>query len=320
MNWIEAVIYTTSEGIEPITGVLIQNGIESFVIEDPEEYEYLLHHPSHWDYVDDETIEKNKDIETNIKIYVEDNEEGKKALFALQNVLNHLKLDASLDLGTLKMTLKNVKDEDWLNNWKAYFKPIRITNNIIIKPQWEEYERQSQDDIVIDIEPGMAFGTGTHETTAMCIMLLEKYLAQKDVVLDVGCGSGILSIVAAKLGAEKVFGIDIDPVAVEVALKNVKENDIDDIIHIFQGDLAKDNDVKADIVVANIIADAVMMLSKDILKNLKGKKLLIASGIILEKENQVLCAMKDNGFEILEIMHKGEWTALVARGNSGVKR
>lgn len=315
MNWIEAVIYTTSEGIEPITGVLIQNEIESFVIEDPREYEFLLHHPSNWDYVDDVTIEEHKDIEPNIKIYVEDSEAGKKTLIQLQNALDGLKADASLNFGSLNVVLKNVKDEDWLNNWKVYFKPIRITDHIVIKPQWEAYEKQNQDDIVIDIEPGMAFGTGTHETTSMCIKLLEKYLTHEDVVLDVGCGSGILSIVAAKLGAQKVYGIDIDPVAVDVANKNVKENNIEDKVHVFEGDLAKDNDIKADIVVANIIADAVIMLSKDVLKNLKGKKLFVVSGIILEKENQVLSTLKGNGFEMIEVIHDGEWTALVAKGN-----
>lgn len=312
MNWIEAVIYTTSDGIEPITGVLIKNGIESFIIEDPIEYEYLLNHPSDLDYVDEKVIEKNTIIEPNIKIYVEDNQQGKDLLLTLKNTLYKLKEDKSIDFGRLEMTLTNVKDEDWLNNWKAYFKPTKITDKIVIKPQWEEYKKQ-ESEIVIDIEPGMAFGTGTHETTSMCIELLEKYLTYKDVVLDIGCGSGILSMVAAKLGAEKVIGIDIDPVAVEVANKNIKDNQLDERIHVFQGDLAKENNIKADIVVANIIAEAVILLSKDVSKHLQGKGLFIVSGIILEKEKQVVNTLMDNEFKIIETNRKGEWVALVAQ-------
>ena len=312
MNWIECVISTSHEGIEIMTGMLMNEGFDSLIIDDPKEFNQMASNASNWDYVD-ENIMFDESKESLIKIYIEENDEGKRRAINLDiKIKTFRKENQDLDLGSLELSINNVKDEDWLNNWKKYFKPIHITENIVIKPKWEKYEQKNEDEIVIEIDPGMAFGTGTHETTSMCIELLEKYIEKNvDTVMDVGCGSGILSIAAEKLGATKVIGIDIDPIAVEVAKENVADNCHNDRIQIIQGDLTKDNDIKADIIVANIIADAIIYLCKDIKKNLINKKILIVSGIILEKKDDVIEALKENGFVITEIVIKGEWVAMV---------
>jgi len=188
-----------------------------------------------------------------------------------------------------------------------------VTDKLVIKPEWESYEKASDDEIILEIDPGMAFGTGTHETTSMCMQFLEKYIAteSKDV-LDVGCGSGILSIAAKLLGAKNVTGIDIEDVAVTTSYENAKKNHIDDITFL-EGDLTKNVDIKADIVVANIIADIIIILLNDIKNNMKGDRIFIASGIIMEKEDVVVKALKEHNFEILEIKRASEWVAIASQ-------
>ncbi|MFA5527093.1 MAG: 50S ribosomal protein L11 methyltransferase [Peptostreptococcales bacterium] len=312
MNWIECEISISHEGIETVIALLMNEGYESFVIEDPKEFNAMASSASNWDYVDEDLI-VDENQESRLKFYIEETQEGKEKILDLSNIIQRFKQkNKDLNLGSLQFHIRNVKDEDWLHNWKKYFKPIPITEKIIIKPGWEKYEKKCSDEIVIEIDPGMAFGTGTHETTSMCIEFLEKYIEKDlDTVMDVGCGSGILSIVAEKLGAPKVLGIDIDPVAVEVAKENVRDNASHERVYIFQGDLTKENDFKADIIVANIIAEAIIYLCKDIKKNLTHKRLLIVSGIIIEKKDDVVKALVENNFSILETKIKGEWVAMV---------
>ena len=217
-------------------------------------------------------------------------------------------------LGRLQVCVNDVRDEDWQDNWKEYFKPEKITDRIVIKPSWESYKKQSEDEIIIEIDPGAAFGTGKHPTTTMCIKALEKYVEPgKSSVLDVGCGSGILSVAAALLGAGDVLGVDIDPVAVTVAGENAEINGLSDKIKIAEGDLTKGIDYQADIVVANLMADLVIMLSKDVRRHLKKGGYYISSGILEEKKDIVAKAIKKCGFEIVEILCENEWVAIVAR-------
>lgn len=314
MNWIECEISTSHEGVEIVIALLMNEGYDSFVMEDPREFNAMISNAPTWEYFDEDLI-YDESQESRIKIYIEETEEGKEKTIALNNKIQNFKQEnKELNLGSLQFDVHNVKDEDWLYNWKKYFKPIPITDRIIIKPKWEKYEKNQSDEIVIEIDPGMAFGTGTHETTWMCIEFLEKYIEKDvDTVMDVGCGSGILSIVAEKLGAPKVIGIDIDPVAVTVAKENVRDNASDGRTVIIEGDLTKENDLKADIIVANIIADAVIHLCKDIKKNLIHKSILIVSGIIIEKKDDVMKALIENGFSIIETMTKGEWVAIVSQ-------
>ena len=218
-----------------------------------------------------------------------------------------LPADASFEL-----SFRRADDSEWKDNWKAYFKPARISDRIVVKPTWESYERNG-DELIIEIDPGMAFGTGTHPTTSLCVKLLEKYIeSPEDVVLDVGCGSGILSIASALLGVKKTVGVEIDPVAVDVARENVERNRLADRVEVLRGDLTKGLDLKADIVVANLMADLVMMLSADVAKHLRGKSVYISSGILIEKQEQVAGAIRDCGFRILEILEEGEWCAIAA--------
>ena len=211
-------------------------------------------------------------------------------------------------------TKLSVKEEDWANNWKQYYKPTRIGDNIVIKPEWEDYEA-GENDLVIRMDPGMAFGTGSHETTSMCIVNLEKYVNKDSTVFDIGCGSGILGIVAAKLGAKDVVGIDIDAVAVKVAKENISKNGVDKVMVAMEGNLADDmdKDKKADIVVANIIADIIVILAKDVKSFLKEGGIFISSGIILAKIDEVVASLEENGFEIVSVEKKGEWACVIAR-------
>ena len=222
--------------------------------------------------------------------------------------------DYGIDIGQGRVYTESVKEEDWANNWKQYYKPTRIGDNIVIKPEWEDYEA-GENDLVIRMDPGMAFGTGSHETTSMCIVNLEKYVNKDSTVFDIGCGSGILGIVAAKLGAKDVVGIDIDAVAVKVAKENISKNGVDKVMVAMEGNLADDmdKDKKADIVVANIIADIIVILAKDVKSFLKEGGIFISSGIILAKIDEVVASLEENGFEIVSVEKKGEWACVIAR-------
>lgn len=321
MKYQEVKIYTTKEGIDPLTCILMDMGIAGFVIEDAEDFaEFLEKKNSYdWDYVDEGLMEL-AEVETNITFYLEDTVEAKHKLQGLREEVMKLKdrelsgdISKNQSFGRLYVEAQVVNDEDWKDQWKEYFKPTKITDKIVIKPTWEEYHKQAKDELIIEIDPGMAFGTGTHPTTSLCVRLLEKYMDHSDVVLDVGCGSGILSIAAALLGANRVLGVEIDPVAVSVSKDNVALNKLDDKIEIRKGDLTKGLEMKADIVVANLMSDLVVMLSKDVARHLKGKGLYISSGILIEKKEMVAKAIEGVGFKIIEIVEEDEWCAIAAQ-------
>ncbi|MFV0517729.1 MAG: 50S ribosomal protein L11 methyltransferase [Aminipila sp.] len=321
MKYIETRIYTSRSGIEHILNSLLEIGIYDAVIEDPTDVEELLQKKNSydWDYVNTEVMEQVNE-EPNVILYMEDSVEGKEKIEEVVKAIDRLKaLIKNGDFGDestfarMIIETKVVQDDDWKDNWKEFFKPSKITDKIVVKPSWENYEKQSEDELIIEIDPGMAFGTGTHETTTLCIKLLEKYSHRDDCVLDVGCGSGILSIAAALLGIKDVLGVDIDPVAVEVSKENVALNGFSDVVKIQYGDLTKGIDYRADVVVANLMADLVMMLSCDVAKHLKGKGVFISSGILIEKKKQVSDSIEKNGFKILEILEQGEWCAIAAQ-------
>jgi len=316
MEYFEVKIFTTTYGIDSVTGILSDLGIDAFIVEDAHDFEIFLRdkRPFDWDYVDESLMEL-MEIETCIIVYLDVSTTGKKTFDKIRTEMSKLKdSDEEGVFGRLLVEQITVTDESWKDNWKEYFKPARITDRIIVKPTWEHYEKLSDEEIVINIDPGMAFGTGTHETTAMCIKLLEKHIQKgEDDVLDVGCGSGILAIAASLLGARSTTGIDIDPVAVNVSYENIVLNGLSESISVFEGDLAKDIDIRADIVVANLVAELVITLASDIVKHLKGKKLFIASGILIEKQETVAEALRENGYEIMEILNEGDWAAICAR-------
>ncbi len=233
-----------------------------------------------------------------------------KLLIQLKKGLEELK-KMDIEIGEGSVSYKEMHEEDWANNWKQYYKPVKITDKIVIKPIWEQYE-ESEKDLVIELDPGMAFGTGTHETTRMCIQALDKYVEPDTTVFDVGCGSGILAIAGAKLGAKHVVGVDLDPVAVDSAKENVGFNNLDNI-EILEGNLLDVVEGKADIVVANIIAEIICILTADVKKALNEGGLFITSGIIHDRVEMVTDKLKECGFEVMEINKDGEWNCIVAK-------
>lgn len=214
-----------------------------------------------------------------------------------------------------KLELVGVNEEDWANTWKAYYKTTRIGKKMVIVPAWETYDPKP-DDIVISMDPGMAFGTGTHETTKLVIELLEKYVKPGSRMLDVGCGSGILAICAAKLGAKECKAYDIDPVAVRVANENIENSGLNNIISCSQSDLLKQVDLSKgtyDLVTANIVADIIIRLAPDVGAYMKDDAVLLASGIITERADEVIDVLVENGFEVIENLTENGWCALVLK-------
>lgn len=319
MKYIEMNIETSSAGIEAIVTALMEIGITDVVVEDPRDFEELMDKKQSydWDYVDDELVASMGGV-PKVTIYLEDTEENRGQINNVETIVENLKsavasglFGVGADFGTMTLDVKFDDDTEWKDKWKEFFKPAQISENIVVKPTWEEYENVGGYH-VIEIDPGMAFGTGTHETTSLCVKLLDKYQKESDKVLDVGCGSGILSIAAAMLGAKDVLGVDIDPIAVEVAVENLELNKVNDVARAQYGDLTKGVDYKANIVVANLMADLVMMLSNDVAKHMEEGGYFISSGILVEKEETVANHLREQGFEIVEIKEDGLWCAIVA--------
>ena len=319
MKYIQADIHVNREGIEPVLTALMNVDIVDTVVEDPADIADLLDKDQdwEWDYVDDSVIDM-QNAEPKVTVYMEDDEEGRRKLAALQGAVEELKKEAAagaygknVDLGPLTVDVYVEDDSEWKDNWKEFFKPKKVGKHIVVKPTWYDYEKE-EGDLVIEIDPGMAFGTGTHETTSLCLRLMEDYMQDGDKVLDVGCGSGILAIAGALLGSPEVLGVEIDPVAVEIAQENLKLNGVTGVARAQYGDLTKGIDFKAEIVVANLMADLVMMLSADVAKHILPGGKYISSGILVEKRDQVAAVIRDCGFDIVEIREDGMWCAIVA--------
>jgi len=314
MIYTEVKIFTSQEGIDPLIGILTDMGIAGFAVEDARDFQEFMDRKNSydWDYIDESLVELAQ-IPTSVTFYLEGTEQSSGFLTRLKERLDEWKQSGNGAYGELEIIARTVDDSDWKDRWKEYFKPVKISERIIVKPTWEEYE-QSGDELVIEIDPGMAFGTGAHPTTSLCVKLLERYLEpEKDTVLDVGCGSGILAIAAALLGAKEVLAVDIDPDAVRVARENAEWNHLSSKIRVVEGDLTKGLSERADIVVANLMADLVVMLSKDITTHLKGKSIYLSSGILIEKKAEVAAAIEECGFHILDIMEEEDWCAIAAQ-------
>lgn len=317
MNWTEVKIYTTTAGIDPLTGSMLDLGLQGFMIEDAQDFDEFLHDTTpHWDYVDQAVMEKMKDCETCVTIYVADNPQGMEELMQVRQILARLKAqDPDGKYGRLELEMKDVDEEDWSNAWKKYYHPVQVGEHLVVCPSWEAYDRQPND-VVLTLNPGMAFGTGTHDTTRLCMELLEKYITPQDTVLDVGCGSGILAITAALLGANKIIGCDIDEVAVKVAGENAALNGVQDRIAFHQGDLTSQVEGSFQIICANIVADVIIRLSEDAGRYLAKDGIFITSGIIDTREQDVLNALEQNGFQVIERRTSGGWVALACKAKA----
>ncbi|WIF94806.1 50S ribosomal protein L11 methyltransferase [Caminicella sporogenes] len=316
MKWHEIKIKTVSEHVEIVANILYDAGVGGVVIEDPNDINLFDRDESSWDYFDEEIL--NFEYEgVIVKGYLPDSEDLHDKIKFIKESVHKLADDLQNKEDEI-VTVADVYEEDWANAWKQYYKPKKIGEKIVVKPTWEEYEAK-EGEKVIELDPGMAFGTGTHETTMMCIKALEKYVKNDSTVYDIGCGSGILSIAAAKLGAKKVIGVDLDEVAVKVSKENVYVNSVENVVDIRHGNLMEVVEERADIIVANIIAEVIKILVKDIKKFMKEDSVFIASGIILDKIDEVKRELEANGLEIISIERQGEWAAILSKAKVGDK-
>lgn len=322
MEWIEVFVATSQMGLEPVEGVLYQCGLNGLMIHDEADFAEFLENPNReWDYVADELVEEKQEQTTGITFFLRDNLYGREQLSQIKSALQSVKeTEKELDLGSLEVTMKNVAEEDWANNWKKYFKPFPVGDKIMIKPSWEELPAQT-DKIILKIDPGHIFGTGTHETTQLCMELIEKYVKKDDMVLDIGCGSGILSIASLLLDAKEADAVDIDPNAIQIAYENSDRNDIDrNRYHVKAGNILEDKELQAsysgkkyDLVAANIVADVIIALTKQVPDYIKDGGIFLCSGIITERKEDVMEALKAANFAVLDIKEKTSWVAIATR-------
>lgn len=316
MEWKKFVLTTTSEAADFVSGVLMENGINSFEIEDKKQISQKEKEEMFIDILPELT----DDGITKIIFYMDmdmNEQEEKNILDGIKEGMEQLR--GFLDIGAGTIEESTTKDSEWINKWKEFFKPFSV-DDILIRPTWEQVENESDYKMVIQIDPGTAFGTGLHETTQLCIRQLRKYINTETRLLDVGCGSGILSIIGRKLGAWDALGIDIDEAAVTASVENAKVNGIDEKIHFLEGNIIEDKQIqdetgyeKYDIVVANILADIIIPLSKVIAPHMKVGGLFITSGIIFNKEEDVKAAIEANEqLRIKEITRQKDWVSITA--------
>ena len=316
MKWKKFTLTTTTEAVDLISYTLDELGIEGIEIEDNIP---LTEKETKGMFIDilpelppDEGVAK-------VSFYLDEDDDIPAMMAKVKEALEELK--PFTDLGACTFAESETEDKDWINNWKQYFKPFTV-DHILIKPTWETVPEEHKDKLLIQFDPGTAFGTGMHETTQLCIRQLEKYVTPDSEVLDVGTGSGILGITALKLGAKHVFGTDLDENAITAVGENLEANGIaPEQFKVVQGNIIDDKAVQDevkyeyyDIAVANILADVIIMLQKEIPVHIKKNGIFITSGIIDMKEEAVKAAFEANdAFEIVEITHQGEWVSVTAR-------
>lgn len=308
-TWIEVRVITKSEALEPVSGIFYSLDCKGVAIEDPNDILGREQGPLTWDFADINVLEHKGKVAV-VKAYFAEEDNIEDVIAYVNERLDLLK-EMGIDLGEGRVEHEKMHEEDWANTWKQYYKPSKVGEKIVVKPIWEEYAPKDGE-LVVDLDPGMAFGTGTHETTRMCIQALERYVKEDSTVFDVGCGSGILAIAAAKLGSKLAVGVDLDPVAVESSIENVKYNDLDNI-EILHGNLVEVIDGKADIVVANILAEIICILADDVKRVIKAGGVFITSGIIHDRVDMVCEKLEATGFEIVEKNKDGEWNCIVAK-------
>lgn len=306
MDWIEITISTNTEGADIVSEALLRQGAVGTQIIDRADVPDPSKPNGFWELIDPKMIDEMPE-DVQVKAWFESVE----ALRGLENCLKALPELTGMDLGTLAVSQQGVQEQDWSECWKQYYKPFRAGQHLVIKPSWENWNA-APGDLIIELDPGMAFGTGTHETTAMCVEMIEKHY-HGGKVLDVGTGSGILAIAAARLGADSVLGVDIDPMAVRVAQENVEKNGLSREIDIRQGDLVAGLDnVQCQFAVANILADVIALLAAPLKAHLTANATFVCSGILKEREQDVVDVLTRNGYQLFDRMQKGDWVALAA--------
>lgn len=313
MDFIEIGIATTHEGIEPLTGRLYCMGVNGAQIEDPADLDdFLAGNAPNWDYVDDALLRAARG-QVRVKAWLPANVSGRETLSAIRSSVAELKaLDGAGAFGTLEIALSDTSEEDWANGWKQYYKPVRVGRRLVVVPEWEEYAL-GPNDVPVRMDPGAAFGTGTHETTRLCLGLLEDLVTPETAMLDIGTGSGILAVAALCLGAKSALGIDIDELAAKVSRENAALNGVADRFDSHRGDLATGVEGRFSLITANIVADVILRLAPDVPAHLAPGGAFIASGVIDTREEEVAEALRAQGLTLCETRREHGWTAFLCR-------
>ncbi len=310
MKWSEISIHTTNEAVEPISNILHEAGASGVVIEDP--YELVKEREDQFGEIYQLNPKDYPEEGVIVKAYLPVNSFLGETVDEIKEAINNLIL-FNIDIGKNSVSLSEVNEEEWATAWKKYYHPVKISERFTVVPTWEEYTPESSDELIIELDPGMAFGTGTHPTTVMSIRALERIVKKDDVVIDVGTGSGVLSIAAAMLGAKKVTALDLDEVAVESAKMNIKLNKVHSVVNTFQNNLLEGIEESADVIVANILAEVIVRFTNDAAKCLKPDGYFITAGIIQQKKDEVKESLKAAGFHIEDTLQMEDWVSFIAK-------
>ena len=317
-NFIQIDIFTSSEAIDGITGALTDRGVTGFIIQDSADFEdFLEDKNANWDYVDD-SLMRLKTVEPHITVYVHENAQGAEMLASIRELVDRYAQNNDDGFyGNIRMEIANVKEEDWANNWKQYYKPFRVGKSLIVKPTWENVEPKDGDKI-LEIDPASTFGTGQHYTTNMVMETLENVIKSGDRVLDLGCGSGILTIASMLFGASEATICDIFENAVKTASENIRNNHFDNF-KAYCGNIIDDKELRDkigggyDVICANIVADVIIAMSPLFNEFMKKGGRLIVSGIIDERVDEVCAALSENGWETVSEKNEEGWNCILLK-------
>ncbi|MBE7007598.1 MAG: 50S ribosomal protein L11 methyltransferase [Ruminococcaceae bacterium] len=317
MKWLELWIDTTPAGIEPVSGLLSEYGVDSLMIDEEGDFkDFLENNKQYWDYVDEDLL-KEKKGKCRVTFYLSEDDEGFHTMGQIRIALSALKKQHP-EFSPLLMSMKNVADEDWENNWKAFYKPMEIGERLLVVPEWEQAPENGRVKLILN--PGLTFGTGSHATTRLCLTALDRLIQGGEKVLDLGCGSGILSIAALRLGASRAFACDVDPTCVSVANENAALNGVDPACYTVRaGDVTADRELARefggdyDVVVANIVADVIIALAPRVRPLLKQGGVFLCSGIIDDRAAEVKAKLLDAGWTVEEENSSEGWFSYLCK-------